>query len=41
MESHEVRHCVLKYQTLGEHVLEVAKVIGESLRKHAKLLAHV
>uniref|UniRef100_A0A5B7B1F6 Uncharacterized protein n=1 Tax=Davidia involucrata TaxID=16924 RepID=A0A5B7B1F6_DAVIN len=24
-ESHEVRHCVLKYQTLGEYVLEVAK----------------
>ncbi|GFZ13127.1 tyrosylprotein sulfotransferase [Actinidia rufa] len=24
-ESHEVRRCVLKYQTLGEHVLDVAK----------------
>ncbi|KAA8550389.1 hypothetical protein F0562_002073 [Nyssa sinensis] len=24
-ESHEVRHCVLKYQILGEYVLEVAK----------------
>ncbi|XP_057474611.1 protein-tyrosine sulfotransferase [Actinidia eriantha] len=24
-ESHEVRHCILKYQTLGEHVLDVAK----------------
>ncbi|CAI9761520.1 unnamed protein product [Fraxinus pennsylvanica] len=25
MESHEVRHCVLKYPTLGKSVLEVAK----------------
>ncbi|KAF6166249.1 hypothetical protein GIB67_031033 [Kingdonia uniflora] len=25
-ESHEVRHCVRKYYTLGEYVLEVAKV---------------
>ncbi|KAK4483400.1 hypothetical protein RD792_010586, partial [Penstemon davidsonii] len=24
-ESHKVRHCVLKYQNLGEYVLEVAK----------------
>ncbi|KAL2239434.1 UNVERIFIED_CONTAM: Protein-tyrosine sulfotransferase, partial [Sesamum indicum] len=24
-EAHEVRHCVLKYHTLGEYVLEVAK----------------
>ncbi|XP_059659432.1 protein-tyrosine sulfotransferase [Cornus florida] len=24
-ESHEVRHCVLQYRTLGEYVLEVAK----------------
>lgn len=24
--AHEVRHCVLKYHSLGEYVLEVAKV---------------
>ncbi|KAL8057614.1 hypothetical protein ABFX02_04G194900 [Erythranthe guttata] len=24
-EAHEVRHCVLKYHSLGDHVLEVAK----------------
>ena len=26
VEAHEVRHCVQKYPTLGEYVLQVAKV---------------
>ncbi|KAK4539667.1 hypothetical protein RGQ29_031889 [Quercus rubra] len=28
-ESHEVRHCVQKYRILGDHVLQVAKVISQ------------
>ncbi|XP_022874821.1 protein-tyrosine sulfotransferase-like isoform X3 [Olea europaea var. sylvestris] len=28
-ESHEVRHCVLKYQSLGQYVLDVVKVIAQ------------
>ncbi|XP_040995221.1 protein-tyrosine sulfotransferase-like isoform X3 [Juglans microcarpa x Juglans regia] len=28
-ESHEVRHCVQKHEILGEHVLQVAKVISQ------------
>ncbi|KAL3530561.1 hypothetical protein ACH5RR_009883 [Cinchona calisaya] len=49
-ESHEVRHCVQKYQTLGEYVLEVAKkrlddmlYIGltENHRESATIFANV
>lgn len=28
-ESHEVRHCVMKHEALGEYVLEVAKVLSQ------------
>ncbi|KAL3518391.1 hypothetical protein ACH5RR_020980 [Cinchona calisaya] len=49
-ESHEVRHCVQKYPTLGEHVLQVAKkrlddmlYIGltENHRESATIFANV
>ncbi|KAM7496778.1 hypothetical protein LguiA_021192 [Lonicera macranthoides] len=48
--SHEVRHCVLKYQTLGEYVLDVAKKrlddmlyvgLTENHRESATMFANV
>ncbi|KAK2977413.1 hypothetical protein RJ640_006042, partial [Escallonia rubra] len=49
-ESHDVRHCVLKYQILGEYVLEVAKKrldemlyvgLTENHRESATMFANV
>ncbi|KAK3015656.1 hypothetical protein RJ639_006330, partial [Escallonia herrerae] len=49
-ESHDVRHCVLKYQNLGEYVLEVAKKrlddmlyvgLTENHRESATMFANV
>ncbi|XP_017254257.1 protein-tyrosine sulfotransferase isoform X1 [Daucus carota subsp. sativus] len=48
--SHKVRHCVVKYQSLGEHVLEVAKKrldnmlfvgLTEKHKESATLFSHV
>ncbi|MFS7966316.1 putative protein-tyrosine sulfotransferase [Helianthus anomalus] len=38
-DAHDVRHCVMTYQTLGKYVLEVAKVMIRRLRDQARSLS--
>lgn len=39
-ESHEVRHCVQKYKILGEHVLQVAKVVQIKFIKFSTMVCY-